>query len=146
VKPHTTARKILVSHDRDRRELDSCNSSDALLMNIFCHPSSYGHGPLSSLLSLDADANFVFGYKPRLPMVGGRADCTEIDLRIGDLMIEAKLTETDFQSARIELAQRYRDFQTVFDSDRLSWTAARLQSYQLVRAFLQHSRKNAVIA
>ena len=40
VKTHTTAHRILVSHDRNRRELDSCNSSDALLMNIFCHPHS----------------------------------------------------------------------------------------------------------
>jgi hypothetical protein len=29
-------------------------------------------------------------------MTGGRVDRTEIDLRIGDLMIEAKLTEVDF--------------------------------------------------
>jgi hypothetical protein len=35
-KTHTTARRHLLSHDATRCELDSCNSSDALLMNIFC--------------------------------------------------------------------------------------------------------------
>ena len=136
VKTHTTAHKIFVSHDRDRRELDSCNSSDALLMNIFCHPRSSERGPLSSLLSFEANADFIFGYKPRISMIGGRVDCTEIDLRIGDLMIEAKLTETDFQVARFELAERYSNFQAVFDLDRLPRRANRLQSYQLVRGIL----------
>ena len=57
VKTHTTAHRILVSHDRDRRELDSCNSSDALLMNIFCHPRSSERGPLSSFLSFETNAD-----------------------------------------------------------------------------------------
>jgi hypothetical protein len=103
-------------------------------MNVFCHPRSSERGPLSSLLSFEANADLVFGYKPS--MIGGRVDCTEIDLRVGDLMIEAKLTETDFQVARFELAERYRDFHAVFDPDRLSTRANRLQSYQLVRGIL----------
>ena len=49
-------------------------------------------------------------------MIGGRVDCTEIDLRIGDLMIEAKLTETDFQVVRFELAERYLHFHAVLIS------------------------------
>ncbi len=136
VKTHTTAHRILVSHDRNRRELDSCNSSDALLMNIFCHPHSSGRGPLSSLLSIEANADLIFGYKPRISMIGGRVDCTETDLRIGELMIEAKLTETDFQVVRFELAERYSHFHAVFDPDRLPRRANRLQSYQLVRGIL----------
>ena len=136
VKTHTTAHKILASHDRDRRELDACNSSDALLMNIFCHPRSSEPGPLSSFLSFEANAALIFGYKPRISLIGGRVDCTEIDLRIGDLMIEAKLTEIDFQVARFELAERYSDFHAVFDPDRLPRRANRLQSYQLVRGIL----------
>jgi hypothetical protein len=136
VKTHTTAHKILASHDRDRRELDACNSSDALLMNIFCHPRSSERDPLSSFLSFEANAHLIFGYKPRISMIGGRVDCTEIDLRIGYLMIEAKLTEIDFQVARFELAERYADFHAVFDPDRLPRRANRLQSYQLVRGIL----------
>src|SRR5215469_4874817 len=37
-KIHTTARRSLPSSDRRWKELDSSMSSDALLMNIFCHP------------------------------------------------------------------------------------------------------------
>jgi len=136
VKTHTTAPKILVSHDRQRRELDSCNSSDALLMNIFCHPASLKRGLLSSLLSLDETADLIFGYKPRIPMIKGRIDCTEVDLRIGDLLIEAKLTEADFQLARYELAERYCDFHTIFDPRLLPRKGNKLQSYQLVRSIL----------
>jgi hypothetical protein len=69
-KTHTTAHKILASHDRERRELDSCNSSDALLMNIFCHPRSFERDPLSSLLSFEANADLIFGYRPRISMIG----------------------------------------------------------------------------
>jgi hypothetical protein len=103
VKTHTTAHKILASHDRDRCELDACNSSNALLMNIFCHPRSPERGPLSSFLSFEANADLNFGYKPRIFMIGGRVDCTEIDLRIGDLMIEAKLTESIFRWLALNL-------------------------------------------
>ncbi len=100
-KTHTTARRRLLSHDAERCELDSCNSSDALLMNIFCHPSA--SSPASALrkfLSISPDAQFVFGHRPRVPMKNDRADCTEVDLCAGDLLIEAKLTEGDFQTAR----------------------------------------------
>jgi hypothetical protein len=88
-------------------------------MNIFCHSRCSERGPLSSFLSLETNADLIFGYKPRISTIGGRMDCAEIDLRIGDLMIEAKLTETDFQVARFELAERYSDFHAVFDPDRL---------------------------
>ena len=39
-KVHTSARRALLSRDTNRRELDSSNSSDALLMNVFCHPET----------------------------------------------------------------------------------------------------------
>jgi hypothetical protein len=59
-----------------------------------------------------------------------------MDLRAGDLMIEAKLTEGDFQTARWELPRRYRDFDAVFDGNRLPGDASRLHGYQLVRGIL----------
>lgn len=136
-KTHTTARKRLLSHDADRCELDSCNSSDALLMNIFCHPSaSAPTSALRSFLSISPDVRFVFGHKPRVPMKNDRVDCTEVDLCAGDLLVEAKLTEGDFQTARWELPGRYRDFEVVFDPDRLPGDASRLHGYQLVRGIL----------
>jgi hypothetical protein len=136
-KTHTTARKCLVSHDSERRELDSCNSSDALLMNIFCHPSvASPKSELRSYLAIESGARFTFGYKPRIPLKNGGIDCTEVDLRIGDLLIEAKLTESDFQVARWKLAERYRDCDEIFDSVLLPRIGDKLRSYQLVRGIL----------
>ena len=38
-----------------------------------------------------------------------------MDLKLGDLLIEAKLTEADFQTARCDLVHRYRDLDSVFE-------------------------------
>lgn len=38
-KIHSRAARSLPRNERAWRELDSCMSSDALLMNVFCHPS-----------------------------------------------------------------------------------------------------------
>ena len=40
-----------------------------------------------------------FGFRPEIPLRSGKTDRTEIDMKLGDLMVEAKLTETDFQTA-----------------------------------------------
>jgi len=117
-KTHTTARRHLLSQDAERCELDSCNSSDALLMNIFCHPSaSSPNSALRSFLSIDRDARFVFGHRPRVPMKNDRVDCTEVDMCAGNLLFEAKLTEADCQTERWELPWRCRDFDVVFDRE-----------------------------
>jgi hypothetical protein len=45
-KVHTQGRRSLPSREEGRwMELDSCTSSDALLMNIFCHPSVLSTNP-----------------------------------------------------------------------------------------------------
>jgi len=135
-KVHTTARRALLSRDPDRRELDSSNSSDALLMNIFCHPETLATPAVRSLLGIDAAAEPVFGYKPGVPLRTGRRDCTEIDLKLGDLLIEAKLTEYDFQTAPRKLIDRYRDLQDVFDLETLELHEDSTDSYQLIRGVL----------
>jgi hypothetical protein len=48
-----------------------------------------------------------------------QTDRTEIDLKLGDLMAEAKLTETDFQTAHATMIKRYRDLDEVFDEKEL---------------------------
>lgn len=137
LKTHTTARKSLASHDGERRELDCCNSSDALLMSVFCHPSASGpRSATRSYLGVEPSAPLIFGYKPRTPLKTGLLDRTEVDLRIGDLLIEAKLTEVGFQTARWDMAERYRDFADIFDPDLLPRTGDKLPSYQLVRGVL----------
>jgi Restriction Endonuclease associating with ARP len=136
-KVHTQARRSLPITERGRwRELDSCTSSDALLMNVFCFPGGARDGRLSALLGAAPGATPRFGYKARVPLVHGRFDRTEIDLRLGDLLIEAKLTESDFQSARKEVLVKYRDFADVFESSELPQTEDRYLSYQLLRNVL----------
>ena len=50
-KVHTSGRTSLPRNDRGFwAELDSCNSSDALLMNVFCYPSVFDDGRVLSML------------------------------------------------------------------------------------------------
>ena len=50
-KVHTQAHSCLPSMDRTWRELDSSNSSDALLMNIFCYPGTLKSRAVFALLA-----------------------------------------------------------------------------------------------
>jgi len=77
-----------------------------------------------------------FGYKARVPLANGRFDRTEIDLRLGNLLLEAKLTENDFQTAEKNVLFAYRDFLEVFDCRQLPQTERRYLSYQLLRNVL----------
>lgn len=136
-KVHTSARKILLSHDADRCELDSCNSSDALLMSVFCHPQALRReSRLLALLGTGGGIDPEFGYRPRIPLKNGRFDQTEIDMRFGNLLFEAKLTEPGFQTAALRLVERYRDLEEVFDVEDLPRSEDFLLSYQLVRGVL----------
>ena len=97
------------------RELDSSMSSDALLMNIFCTPGVAESVAVRNALGVEEDAPFIFGWKARVPLASGRFDRTEIDMRFGSLLVEAKLTEVGFQSRAAEVVESYRDFDAVFD-------------------------------
>jgi len=140
-KRHTTARCNTVSHEAGRGELATAASSDALLMNIFCHPQAFAAGSrLRTLLATAPPEQLRFGHCPRIALAGPRGDShverTEIDLQIGGLLIEAKLTETDFQQAPVRRVERYRDFHAVFDADMLPRTEDRYRHYQLIRGAL----------
>jgi len=104
------------------RELDSCMSSDALLMNIFCTPGVAESVAVRNQLGVDSEADPIFGWKARVPLTNGRFDRTEIDMRFGTLLVEAKLTEVGFQSRAAEVVESYRDFDTVFDRSLLPRT------------------------
>lgn len=135
-KVYTASRSVPRQMDRRRAELDCANSSDALLMNIFCYPGVLARRSVCSVLGIDRRSQAEFGFRPRTPLRAGHVDRTEIDLKLGDLLIEAKLTEGDFQSARPELLQRYRDFDAVFEVDLLPSLNGVLRSYQLLRGIL----------
>lgn len=63
-----TGRRNLPKHETDQwRELDSCTSSDALLMNIFCHPDSLASGKLQRLMSVDLDVRPSLGVRVAAP-------------------------------------------------------------------------------
>jgi hypothetical protein len=68
---------------------------------------------------VDARTEPVFGWKARVPLASGKFDRTEVDLRWGDLLVEAKLTEGDFQTRAARIVQGYRDFDTVFERELL---------------------------
>lgn len=136
-KVHSQGRKSLPRYENGiRRELDACTSSDALLMNIFCYPGVFRDENVSSILGLKPNAIPNFGFRARVPFTNGQFDRTEVDLRLGDLMIEAKLTESDFQRASKASVRAYRDVSEVFDAANLPQTESDFLSYQLIRNVL----------
>lgn len=136
-KRHAQARISLPRNDRGFWcELDSCNSSDALLMNVFCHPEALSDGRVADMLNVVPEEVPEFGYNPRVPLSGNKADRTEVDMRLGDLLVEAKLTESDFQAKSREVVNTYRDFAEVFDRRALPQTRTHYLSYQLIRNVL----------
>jgi len=135
-KVHTLGRKQLPQVDRRWRELDSCNSSDALLMNVFCHPGTFADGAVSRLLGTAADARPVFGHRARVPLKSGHSDRTEVDMVLGDLLVEAKLTESDFQQVAAARVEAYRDLEEVFEVAELPRMGEKFAGYQLIRNVL----------
>ena len=101
------------------RELDSSMSSDALLMNVFCEPGVAESQAVRRALGIDTDESPVFGWNARVPLANGRFDRTEVDMRWGGLLVEAKLTETDFQTRSATIVEGYLDFEAVFERELL---------------------------
>ena len=101
------------------RELDSSMSSDALLMNVFCTPGVAESPAIQNALGIEGKMEPIFGWKARVPLANCRFDRTEVDLRMGSLLVEAKLTEGDFQTREARIVEAYRDFDTVFDCELL---------------------------
>jgi hypothetical protein len=120
------------------RELDSSMSSDALLMNVFCAP---GAPAVRQALGVDSGVEPVFGWKARVPLANGRFDRTEVDMRWSGLLVEAKLTEGDFQTRAAGIVEGYRDFGAVFEKERLPRvelrTARRRTAVEFAEEFTQ---------
>jgi hypothetical protein len=135
-KVYTGSRFLPRKADRTRGELECANSSDALLMNIFCYPGILRRQAVCSLLGIPPGIHAEFGVRPGIPFKNGAQDRSEVDLKLGDLFIEAKLTEGDFQTARCDLVHRYRDLDSVFDVDRLPMRNEKYRSCQLIRGAL----------
>jgi len=135
-KVHTSGRSSLPRTQRGWKELDSSMSSDALLMNIFCCPYVSDDPRILGLLGIQNAELPQFGWRARVPLTKGQADRTEVDMKLGDMLFEAKLTESDFQSADASVLHRYRDFEDVFETAELPNQGDKLASYQLIRNVL----------
>ncbi|MFP5229676.1 MAG: PGN_0703 family putative restriction endonuclease [Acidobacteriota bacterium] len=135
-KSYTASRWVPRAADRKRYELECASSSDALLMNVFCYPGVLRNARVCALLGVEAGLRPEFGFRPAIPLKNGKLDRTEMDMRLGDLLVEAKLTEADFQRAPLRLVERYRDLEEVFDVERLPVVEGVVRSYQLIRCVL----------
>jgi hypothetical protein len=126
---------------RKWRELDSSMSSDALLMNVFCAPGVAEAPAVRRTLGVDGMGSPIFGWKARVPLANGRFDRTEVDMRWGGLLVEAKLTEGNFQTRTAKVVESYRDFDVVFDRELLPrvelQTARRRTAVEFAEEFTQ---------
>ncbi len=135
-KSYTASRFVPRAGDRRRFELDCANSSDALLMNIFCYPGALHRPTLCALLGIEPGLLPDFGFRPSIPRLHGHIDRTEIDMRLGTLLVEAKLTEANFQRAPLSRLAQYPQLGDVFDIERLPIANGAVQSWQLIRGVL----------
>jgi len=135
-KVHSHGRYSLPARDGLWRELDSSLSSDALLMNLFCYPGVTRRKEIRRILGLEAGKLPEFGFMPRVPLCSEATERTEIDMKLGDMLFEAKLTEADFKTQRAELVEGYRDFRDVFERRNLPKLGKKYVSYQLIRNVL----------
>jgi hypothetical protein len=135
-KVHAQGRRCLPTRDRPWHELDSSVSSDALLMNIFCYPRVTWRTDLCGVLGIEQGSHPEFGFRPHVPLLSGGIERTEIDMKLGNVLFEAKLTEADFQLQRAELVECYRDFRELFVGRQLPRIGKNYVSYQLIRNIL----------
>lgn len=144
-KTYTASARVPRSADRRRAELECANSSDALLMNLFCYPGILRRPAICALLNIDPGLRPEFGVRANLAMHRNEIDRTEIDMRLGTLLVEAKLTEGGFGNASRDRVSRYAALEEVFDIDELPWKAdgREVTGYQLIRGVLAAHAGNA---
>ena len=142
-KTYTASARIVRGHERSRSELDCAVSSDALLMNIFCAPGVLRSVKVCALLGIEPGLRPSFGVRVRTPLRNGSDDRTEVDLQLGDLLLEAKFSEGDFQTAREDLLRRYEAFAEIFDTERLPARRGAFAGYQLIRGALAAHHQGA---
>ena len=122
-------------------EMQSCNSSDALLMNIFCNPNFKSWNSPQNLLNISIDHELEFGWNPDFENEHPQYP-TEIDLKIGNHIFEAKLTEKSFTTKSKSVVDLYSDFKDVFEESYLLTPKKEIQQYQLIRNILTANKYN----
>jgi hypothetical protein len=134
-KAHSQRNALPTAKRSTGRELDSSNSSDALLMNCFCYPRA-AKQILKKLLPRMGCTAPQFGVRAKVAMVDGGPDSSEIDMQIDSTIFEAKLTEYDFTSGPKSHVKRYSRFTEVFEIAALPQTSDEFHGYQLIRNVL----------
>lgn len=123
-------------------EMQSSNSSDALLMSIFCYPSIAKWAGIKKILGNGVEA-IAFGVPGAVRKNNGQIDTTEIDMALPGVFCEAKLTEADFTQKRPEVVESYDGLQETFHSEALPRVGSDYDNYQIIRNLLaakQHNR------
>ena len=136
MKVHNLSRRMHVRADWRWMELDCAHSSDALLMNVFCYPRIFTEGAFAALLGVSRKDEPRFGVPMHVPLTDGTADRSEADMRIGDLIVESKLTESNLQSASWKTLVKYRSMEIVFNITDLPRRQDRYEGYQVIRGVL----------
>jgi hypothetical protein len=146
-KPHSQRSAVPAAKASTAKELDSSNSSDALLMNCFCYPRATDR--LLVGLGLPAQASSpVFGFRAEVALNDAARDMTEVDMRLGSLLVEAKLTEKDFTNRPASHVERYAGLDTTFVVRLLPRQSGDYLGYQLIRNVLaarQHKAQLCVL-
>tara|TARA_R110002072_G_scaffold7503_2_gene40599 strand:+ start:350500 stop:351249 length:750 start_codon:yes stop_codon:yes gene_type:complete len=114
------------------KEMQSSNSSDALLMNIFSNPNILKIKGIRDLLGINKDDNIEFGWNP---IFENERTKTEIDMKIGSTIFEAKLTEKDFSAKDIHFVLAYANVEELLDFETLI-KEDKILHYQLIRNLL----------
>src|SRR5690242_16029469 len=132
-----------VEDERRVCELDSCCSSDALLMNVFCHPRVRSSQQVLGMLGLHQPGVPIFGWRARVPLANGAFDRTEVDMKFGSLLVESKLTEGSFENCDLDCMHGYSNFPEVFRLKELPRSRRQYRCYQLLRNVLAAQAHNA---
>jgi hypothetical protein len=128
-------------------EMQSSNSSDALAMNIFCHPGFKKWKGVTDLFELEKISSLVFGFKAKVIKNNSKSieeDKTEVDVFINNsIIVECKLTEEDFCSKEKDIVEQYSEFENVFYTNKLLQSETHYKNYQLIRNILAANQNNA---
>ena len=128
-------------------EMQSSNSSDALAMNIFCHPSFKKWKGVTNLFEVDKISTIEFGFEAKVLKTYNtkiEEDKTEVDLLINkNIISECKLTEEDFCVQLKSIVEQYSEFKNVFHTNKLLQDEAHYKNYQLIRNILAANQDNA---
>ena len=115
------------------KEMQSSNSSDALLMNLFAHPKIKEWKSFRDLISIDQSDNIEFGWNPVFDNETNHK--TEIDMKIENSIFEAKLTEKDFTQKELKVVLTYSNVENIIDLEILTNNNI-VYNYQLIRNLL----------